>query len=245
MPRYKIIVEYNGTDMVGWQRQENGPSVQQYLEEAVESLAQETPEVVSAGRTDAGVHALGQVAHFDITKEFENYKIRDALNFHLRGKNIVVVSAEAVDKDFHARLSAKKRRYLYRILNRRSPPALRHNQVWHVAPPLNTEKMREAMKHLIGHHDFTTFRAIECQAKSPMKTLDSISIIEKDDEIHFMFEAKSFLHNMVRKMVGTLYMVGSGKWQPDDVKKALEAKDQSASGPTAPAHGLYFLEAVY
>ena len=245
MPKYKLIVEYNGTGLVGWQRQENGPSVQQHIEEAIFALAQDKVEAVAAGRTDAGVHALGQVVHFDITKEFENYKVRDALNHHLRGKNISVVSAEKTDDNFHARFDANKRKYLYRILSRRSPPALRKNNVWHVPLPLDIARMEEGAKHLIGHHDFTTFRAIECQSKTPMKTLDKITIVQKDDEVHLSFEAKSFLHNMVRKIVGTLYLVGIGKIPPSDVKKALEAKDQSASGPTAPAHGLYFLEVNY
>lgn len=245
MPRYKLTIEYDGTGLVGWQKQENGPSVQQFLEEAIEALTQERIETVGSGRTDAGVHALGQVVHFDLEKNFEEHNIRDGLNHHLKKNNISVISAEIVDGEFHARFDAKKRKYLYRILPRKSPPALRKGKVWHVYQPIDIQAMEEASKCLIGKHDFTSFRATVCQAKSPVKTLDKIEIEQKDDEIHVTVEARSFLHHMVRNIVGTLVQVGIGKWQPDDVKKALEAKDRSAAGLNAPAEGLYFVEVKY
>ena len=245
MPRYKLTIEYDGTGLVGWQRQENGLSVQQCLEEAFEKFLQEKVVTTAAGRTDAGVHALGQVVHVDIKKQYDLKKISGALNFHLKGKNITVVEVKKVSGKFNARHSAKKRTYLYRILNRRSPPALRKDNVWHVPVKLDVAKMKKAAKYLEGKHDFTSFRASVCQAKSPVKTIDKITVQKKGDEIHITVIAKSFLHHMVRNIVGTLQMVGNGKWQPHDVKKALEARDRNAAGPTAPAHGLYFVSVKY
>lgn len=245
MPRYKITIEYDGTGLSGWQRQAEHPSVQQLLEEAVESLSQEKVDVFGAGRTDAGVHALGQVAHFDMNKELETDKVRDGLNFHLKKSNVRVINAEVADPEFNARFDAQHRKYLYRILNRKAPPALRKNQVWHVPQDLNIAAMQKAAEHLIGYHDFTSFRAGDCQAKSPVKTIDKIMIEKKDDEIQISVEAKSFLHHMIRNFVGTLHYVGTGKIKPEDVKTILEAKDRKEAGPTAPAEGLYFLEVLY
>lgn len=245
MPRYKFTIEYDGKGYVGWQRQDNGISIQQTIEEAIESFCQEKPALYVAGRTDAGVHALGQVAHCDLENQFPAYKIRDAVNFYLRKKNIIILDVEEVDDNFNARTSARKRIYLYRILNRRAPPAIRKGKVWHIGPELDIKAMKKGAKHLLGKHDFSSFRASLCQAKSPIKTLDILDIKTKDDEIHITAEARSFLHHMVRNMVGTLHHVGVGKMQPDDVKTILKAKDRTAAGPTAPAHGLYLVRVEY
>jgi len=249
--RYKITIEYDGTNILGWQRQLDGPSVQVYLENAVLSLVPHSSssriEVQGAGRTDAGVHALAQVAHFDLEREIEDWKLRDAINFHLRDQNapVVVTLVEAVSSDFNARFSAKGRGYIYRILNRRAPSALEKNRVWWVPVELNITKMQEAAKHLLGYHDFSSFRAAACQAKSPLKTLDKIEIYQQGEEIIFEVEAKSFLHHQVRNIVGTLKLVGDGHLQPSDIKKILEAKDRKVAGPTAPASGLYLSKVWY
>jgi tRNA pseudouridine38-40 synthase len=245
MPRYKLTIEYDGTGLVGWQRQEGRLSVQQYIEEAINGLSQEDVTIFGAGRTDAGVHALGQVAHFDMNKELPIENIHRGLNFYLKDTKIRIIDVEEVNEEFHARFSAKKRKYLYRILNRKAPPAIRQKQVWHVPQSLDLDAMRKGAEFLIGNHDFTSFRAGACQAKSPVKTIDKIEIAEKDDEIHIHVEATSFLHHMIRNFVGTLHFVGLKKWPPEEVKKILEARDRTLAGPTAPAYGLYFVEVTY
>ncbi len=245
MPRYRITVEYDGSPFVGWQRQDNGPSVQQALEEAVFAMTGEEVRVHGAGRTDAGVHALGQVAHFDISRHFPPHRIRDGLNHHLRPAPVVVLEAREVDADFHARFSAVKRHYLYRILNRRSPPALDRERVWHVPRPLDAGVMHEAAQVLVGRHDFTTFRAAQCQADSPVKTLDRIAVAREGDEIRITVSARSFLHNQVRSIAGSLKLVGEGKWTAGDLRAALEACDRSSCGPVAPPEGLYLTAVDY
>jgi tRNA pseudouridine38-40 synthase len=245
MTRWKLTLEYDGGPFVGWQRQSNGISVQQALEEAVEKISGEPGAVTGAGRTDAGVHALGQVAHVDIEKKRSAKDVRDGLNFHLRPHPVSILTAEAVDEGFHARTSAKERRYLYRILNRRSPPALDAGRVWFVPYALDASAMHEAAQELIGQHDFTSFRAAECQAKSPVKTLDELTITRRGEEIEVIARARSFLHHQVRNMVGTLALVGQGKWTARQVAKALAARDRSKAGPTAPPEGLYFLSVRY
>ncbi len=243
--RWKIIIEYDGSPFVGWQRQENGLTVQQVVEEAVEKFSTEAVVVQASGRTDAGVHAFGQVAHFDLTVSREARAVRDGLNFFLKPYPVSILSAEIVDDSFNARGSARERRYLYRILNRRSPPALDRGRVWHVVAPLDVAAMQLGANRLLGHHDFTSFRASECQAKSPVKTLDELQVSQVGDEVHVTARARSFLHHQVRNMVGTLSLVGLGKWTPDDVTAALEAKDRSKGGPTAPPDGLYFMSVLY
>jgi tRNA pseudouridine38-40 synthase len=245
MPRYRLTLEYNGGPFVGWQRQDNGASVQGALEDAIEKLSAARVTVTGAGRTDAGVHALGQVAHFDLEKEFESGKVRDALNHYLRPLPIVVLDATPVGEDFHARFSATARHYLYRILNRRSPPALEQGRVWHVSAKLDAEAMHHAAQSLVGQHDFTTFRAAECQAQSPIKTLDRLNVSQRADEIHVEASARSFLHHQIRSFAGSLKLVGEGKWQPRDVAAALAAKDRAACGPVAPPDGLYLVRVDY
>ena len=243
--RYRLTIEYDGSPFVGWQRQDNGPSVQGALEEAIFKLSGETTVVTGAGRTDAGVHAFGQVAHFNLMKEFAPDKIRDALNHFVRPSPITVLEAALADAEFHARFSAVGRHYLYRILVRRSPPALDRGRVWHVVHDLNAAAMDQAAQSLVGQHDFTTFRAAECQAKSPLKTLDRLDVRRLGEEIHVEAQARSFLHNQVRSMVGTLKLVGEGKWGPAMVGKALAAKDRSRCGPVAPPDGLYLVRVDY
>lgn len=311
--RYKITIEYDGTHTLGWQRQLDGPSIQEYLENALSLLMPEnknaeeastglapqvpaatlqelrrksgfgvededadterktaayidvredlstgsapqvpattrlTPEVQGAGRTDAGVHALGQVAHFDLERDIEDWKLREAINFHLREQDapVVVLNVERASEDFNARFSAVGRGYIYRILNRRTPPVLEKDRVWWVPVPLDTDKMRQGAQYLLGHHDFSSFRAAACQAKSPLKTLDKLEISCNGDEIIFEVEARSFLHHQVRNMVGTLKLVGDGHLRPEDIPTILEAKDRKAAGPTAPACGLYLSKVMY
>lgn len=296
--RYKLTIEYDGTNLLGWQEQQDGPSVQDYLQKSLScftpALTDEYPQVSNAalddndfseahdgasterrpaayidvreetgtgkrlqvpnkivvygaGRTDAGVHALTQVAHFDLKEDMEDWKLREAMNARLKDMKapVCVISVEKVGQDFHARFSAKGRGYLYRILNRRAPAIIEKNRVWWVPVPLDVEKMRQGAKYLLGHHDFSSFRAAACQAKSPIKTLDKLDIEVFGEEIRFIVEARSFLHHQVRNMVGTLKMVGDGHLQPDDVKRILEAKDRKAAGPTAPACGLYLSKVVY
>jgi tRNA pseudouridine38-40 synthase len=245
MPRYRLTIEYDGGPFAGWQRQDNGPSVQGALEEAIFKLSSEIATVTGAGRTDAGVHAFAQVAHFDLVKDFAPEKVRDALNHHLRPAPVAVIEAAVVAAEFHARFSAIARHYFYRILCRRSPPALERGHVWHVVRALDAEAMQAGARALIGQHDFTTFRSSECQAKSPVKTLDRLEVRRAGDEIHIETQARSFLHNQVRSMVGSLKLVGEGKWRPRDMGRALEAKDRSACGPVAPPEGLYLVRVDY
>jgi tRNA pseudouridine38-40 synthase len=245
VPRYTLTIEYDGTGLVGWQRQGNGLSVQEALETAITRFCGKSITVHGAGRTDAGVHALGQTAHLDLTGAVTPEVLRSAVNHHLRPTAISVLCANVVPNDFDARLSATRRVYLYRILNRRAPPALERGRVWQVAPPLDIDAMCEGARHLIGHHDFSTFRDSLCQAKSPMKTLEALEIRRSGEEIHIEAQARSFLHHQVRNMAGTLKLVGLGRWHPDDVARALAARDRRAGGPTAPAEGLYLVEVRY
>lgn len=245
MPRYKLTLEYDGRPFVGWQRQDNGPSVQATLEDAIFRYSGETVAVHAAGRTDAGVHALGQVVHVDIARGDPAMKVQNALNALVRPAPVAVVAAEEVPKDFHARFSCLGRSYVYRILNRRSQPVLEAGRVWWVARALDHEAMTEAAVHLIGHHDFSSFRAAECQANSPMRTLDTLQIVRVGDIIEVHAAAKSFLHHQVRNMVGTLELVGAGRWQPARMAEALAARSRSAAGPTCPPDGLFFKAALY
>ena len=245
MPRYKLVVEYDGGPFAGWQRQENGPSVQAALEEAVFKLSQERVTLTGAGRTDAGVHARGQVAHFDLVKEFPADKVRDALNAHLRPAPVSVIEAAVAAADFHARFSAVARHYEYRMLCRRAPPALDRGHVWHIGRKLDAGAMAEAARTLIGTHDFTTFRSSECQAKSPVKSLDRLDVSAQGDEIVCYASARSFLHHQVRSMVGTLKLVGEGKWTDALVAQALAARDRTRCGPVAPPDGLTLLRVDY
>ncbi|MGD9649503.1 MAG: tRNA pseudouridine(38-40) synthase TruA [Dongiaceae bacterium] len=245
MPRYKLILEYDGTPFCGWQRQDNGLSVQQALEEAIEKFSQEKPLITAAGRTDAGVHALGQVVHFDLSKVWDADEIQGALNFHIRPHAISVVAIEQAADDFHARFDAKEKIYRYRIANRRAPLAIDNNRAWHVPVPLDIGAMQEAAKHLLGHHDFSTFRDTRCQAKSPVKTLDELRLEKKGEDIFVTARGRSFLHHQVRIMVGTLTLIGHGKWQADDIIVARDARDRTQGGPTAPAEGLYLVEVRY
>jgi tRNA pseudouridine38-40 synthase len=245
MPRYKLTIEYDGTPFLGWQVQDGGVTVAGVLEDSVEKLSGERTKVSGAGRTDAGVHALGQVAHIDLVKDWETDVVRDGLNAHLRPHPVAILSAEKVADDFDARFSATKRHYLYRIHNRRADLALDRNRVWRVARPLDEVKMQEAAQHLLGHHDFTTFRSTECQAKSPLRTLDVLNITRHEQEIRIEVSARSFLHNQVRSIAGSLEQVGEGRWSPLDMKRALEARDRSACGPVAPPDGLYLVRVDY
>ena len=245
MPRYRLLVEYDGTDLVGWQRQDNGIAVQQLIEEAVERFCGERTTVSAAGRTDAGVHALGQVVHVDLDREAGPDTVRDALNFHLRPAAVAVLAAERVADDFHARFSAVGRAYLYRIANRRAPLALDRGRAWWVPVPLDADAMHAAAQRLIGRHDFSAFRAAECQADSPVKTLNALDVAREGDEIRVTATARSFLHHQVRNMVGTLKRVGEGKWGAEDVARILSGRDRAAAGPTAPACGLYLTAVFY
>lgn len=245
MTRFKLTLEYDGTPYAGWQRQENQHSVQAAVEKAVFAFAQEESVVQCAGRTDAGVHATGQVAHVDLAADREAYQVRDGLNHHLRYESVTILSAEAVAPTFHARFDATGRRYLYRIVNRRAPLKLDTHRAWHVPWELDAAAMHDAAQRLLGHHDFTSFRATLCQAKSPMKTLDRLDVTRHGEEIRIEAAARSFLHHQMRNMVGTLSLVGSGKWTADDVTRALQARDRSAAGLTAPPEGLYLTEVKY
>ena len=245
MRRFRITVEYDGGPFVGWQRQENGPSVQQALEEAILRLSGEEARVYGAGRTDAGVHALGQVAHFDLERDFSPRTIRDGLNHHLRPAPVAVLEAAEVTEDFHARFSARRRHYLYRILDRPAPPAIDRGRVWHVRRRLDAGVMHEAAQVLVGRHDFTTFRARHCQAASPVKTLDAIAVERTGEEVRIRVSARSFLHNQVRSIVGSLKLVGEGRWTAGDLRAALTARERSACGPVAPPQGLYLTRVDY
>jgi tRNA pseudouridine38-40 synthase len=245
MPRYKLLIEYDGTPFVGWQSQDSGKSVQDVVERACHRLVQAAVTVYAAGRTDAGVHASGQVAHVDLPRDFSAETVRDALNFHMKPHRVAVVAAWQVSDDFHARFSAVGRAYLYRIFNRRVPPALERDRAWWVAKPLDEGAMAEAAAVLIGHHDFTTFRDTDCQAHSPMKTLDVLEVTRDGEHILVRAAARSFLHHQVRNMVGGLKLVGDGRWRPEDMRRALEARDRRAGGPTAPAKGLCLTAVTY
>jgi len=245
MPRYRLRIEYDGGPFVGWQRQDNGPLIQGAVEDAIFKMTGEHVTVTGAGRTDAGVHALGQVAHFDLEKEFAAEKIRDALNHYLRPAPVAVIDAALAAPDFHARFSAKARHYLYRIVCRRAPLVLERGHAWHLVHELDAEMMHHTAQALVGQHDFTTFRAAECQANSPVKTLDRLDVLRAADEIQIEASARSFLHHQVRSMVGSLKLVGEGKWQPKQIKDALAACDRSACGPVAPPEGLYLVRVDY
>ena len=245
MTRWRVTVEYDGGGYVGWQRQDNGPSIQECIEDAVFKFCGERVRVYGAGRTDAGVHALGQVAHIDIEKPTTADTVRDALNAHLREEAIAILDAAEAPADFHARTSARERIYLYRILNRRPQPAIERGRVWHVGIPLDADAMHDAAQRLVGRHDFTSFRASMCQAKSPVKTLDVLDVERDGEEVLIHARARSFLHHQVRNIVGTLERVGAGKWSADDVSAALEARDRAAGGPTAPPEGLYLVSVGY
>lgn len=245
MPRYRLLIEYDGSPFVGWQRQTNGRGVQQAIEEAVTAFCGEAPSINGAGRTDAGVHALGQVAHFDVVREWPEDTVRDAINAHLRPEPVAILEATRVGNDFDARFSAIKRHYRYRIVSRRAPLAVERGHAWHVMKALDAGAMHDAAQALVGHHDFTTFRSTECQAASPEKTLDRLDVTRKGDLIVVEATARSFLHNQVRSMVGSLKMAGEGKWTRADMKAALDARDRAACGPVAPPQGLYLVQVDY
>ena len=249
MNRYRLTVEYDGRGLVGWQRQDNGLSVQQLLEEAGARLAGHPVDMVGAGRTDAGVHAQGQVVHVDLDKPLAPDRVRDGLNFWLvsehQAPKVAVLAAEAVGEDFHARFSAIGRRYCYRIVNRRAPLTTQRGLAWGIAKKLDAEAMHEAAQRLVGTHDFTSFRAVLCQAKSPLKTLDRLDVVRQGEEILVYAAARSFLHHQVRNMVGSLKWVGEGRWTADDISAAIEARDRRAGGPTAPPDGLSLTGVVY
>ena len=245
MPRFKLTIEYDGGPFASWQRQDNGPSVQAALEEAARAYCQAEIQVQGAGRTDAGVHALGQVAHLDLPRDDPPEVVANALNAHLRPHPIAVLKAEKVADDFHARFSATERGYLYRIVNRRAPAVLEEGHAWWVVPPLDAAAMHDAAQVLIGKHDFSSFRAAACQAESPVRTLDEITVTRAGDLINVTARARSFLHHQVRNILGTLKFVGEGKWTKADVQRALEARDRAAAGPTAPPDGLYLTHVKY
>jgi tRNA pseudouridine38-40 synthase len=249
MPRYALLIEYDGTPFSGWQRQKDHPSVQGAIEAALARLEPDLPAIAAAGRTDAGVHATGQVAHVDLVRDWDPFKLAGALNFHLRPAPVAILAADRRDDDFHARFSAVERRYLFRVVARRAPMVLDRDRVWQVNHALDADAMRAAADHLVGRHDFTTFRSVQCQALSPEKTLDEIKI-ETDPkpggtEYRFTLRARSFLHNQVRSLVGTLERVGAGAWAPEDVATALAARDRAACGPVAPPGGLYLTGVRY
>ena len=245
MPRYRVTLEYDGTPFVGWQVQAVGVSVQGRLTEAIAKLSGETVSVRGAGRTDAGVHAKGQVAHFDIARAWPPDTVRSAVNFHLKPDPIAVLDCAVVTDAFDSRFSATARHYTYRILARSAPPVLDRDRVWWVPQRLDCAAMDQAARQLVGRHDFTTFRAADCQAKSPIKTLDRLSVVADDEEVEIVASARSFLHNQVRSLVGSLKLVGEGKWSPRDLGAALQARDRRACGPVAPARGLYLMRVDY
>ncbi len=245
MPRYKLIIEYDGTPFCGWQRQSGQPSVQQSLEEAITAFCGETVNTQAAGRTDTGVHALGQVAHVDLSEDWDPFRVGEALNFHLKPNPVAVISVEKVGTEFEARFSAMARHYEYRILNRRARAALDWNRVWHVVHRLDADAMHEAAQFALGQHDFTTFRAAGCQAKSPVKTLDRLDVRREGEYVVVSAKARSFLHHQVRSLVGSLKLVGEGKWQPRDFKDALDAAERARCGALAPPDGLYLVKVDY
>lgn len=245
--RYKITVEYDGTDYVGWQKQPDqlDKSIEEIIENAVCKMTGERPKINASGRTDAGVHAVAQIADFEITKEFTPFRMMAGLNNHLSQTNIAVVNCEIVANDFNSRFDAKMRHYRYFIVNRKGVLALQKKRAWHVPVKIDIDKMRKSAKYLVGEHDFSSFRDAECQAKSPVKIINEIKISKNDDEIMFEINAKSFLHHMVRNIVGTMIWVGTGKISVEDVKIILDKKDRKSSGPNAPAHGLYLYKIDY
>lgn len=245
MPRYRLTIEYDGRPYNGFQAQASQPSVQGAIETAVAAFSGQKIRIAAAGRTDTGVHATAQVVHVDLERDWPAQTVMNALNAHLVREAVSVLDAALVSDDWHARFSANERRYLYRILNRPAPPALDQGKVWHVKKPIDAEAMHAAAQHLVGLHDFTTFRDMACQAKSPLKTLDVARVLRVGDEVHLVFEARSFLHRQVRSMTGTLAEVGVGRWTAEDVREALEAKDRTACGPVAPADGLYLTGVGY
>lgn len=245
MPRYKLTLEYDGGPFVGWQRQENGHSVQAAMENAVAALTGAPSLVYGAGRTDAGVHALAMVAHVDIEKDYGANVIQNALNQHLRPAPIAVLDVQAVSEEFHARFSCMRRAYEYRIINRRAPLTLERGRAWRISAPLDAEAMHNAAQALVGLHDFSTFRSMQCQAKDPVKTLDEITVSRAGEDVILRCAARSFLHHQVRSITGSLVEVGRGKWRAREVKNALEAKSRAACGPVAPPDGLYFRRADY
>ncbi len=245
MPRYRLQIEYVGTPFVGWQVQAEGVSVQSALAAAIHAFSGERVVVRGAGRTDAGVHALGQVAHIDLSKDWDAFRVSEAINHHVRPNPIAISNAARVADTFDARFSATKRHYLYRIMTRRARPVLETDRVWWLTQPLDSGAMHDAAQVLVGHHDFTTFRATQCQANSPMRTVDSFRFSKTGDEIRIEVSAQSFLHNQVRSMVGSLKLVGEGKWTAADLKSALAAADRTACGPVAPAAGLYLARVDY
>jgi tRNA pseudouridine38-40 synthase len=245
MPRYKLTIEYDGTDFVGWQRQAEGMSVQQAVEEAILKFCGEDLRIQTAGRTDAGVHALGQVAHVDLSRDWDPFKVAQAISFHLKPYPIVILDCVVVGADFEARFSATARHYRYKILNRRARPALDANKVWWVTAPLDAEAMAQSAQVLVGRHDFTTFRAAACQAKSPVRTLDRLDVVREGETITIFASARSFLHHQVRSMVGSLKLVGEGRWSAADLEQALAARDRSQCGAMAPSAGLYLASVDY
>jgi tRNA pseudouridine38-40 synthase len=245
MPRYRLLIEYDGRPYHGFQAQADQPSVQGSIERAIAAFCGESLRLHAAGRTDSGVHALGQVIHIDLEKAWDAAVVRDALNAHLSPEPIVVLDAAVAEPDFHARFSARERRYLYRILNRASPPALERGRVWRVKKPIDAAAMHAAAQGLIGLHDFTTFRDVNCQARSPVKTLDEARVWREGEEVRLAFTARSFLHRQVRSMTGSLAQVGLGRWSAADLTAALEARDRAACGPVAPSDGLYLVSVAY
>jgi tRNA pseudouridine38-40 synthase len=245
MPRYRLDIEYDGRPYHGFQAQGSLPTVQASIERAVKGFCGETLRLQAAGRTDTGVHALQQVVHIELERDWRPEVVRDALNAHLVPEPIAVLAATLVDETFHARFSARGRRYLYRIVNRVAPPSLDRGRAWHIKKPLDVAAMDLAARVLVGHHDFTTFRDVDCQAKSPMKTLDVAAVSRDGDEVRLVFAARSFLHRQVRSMTGSLAEVGAGRWTAADLKAALEARDRKACGPVAPAEGLYLAAVEY
>jgi len=245
MTRFFLTIEYDGKPYVGWQRQDNGPSIQGEIETALSKLGETNRLVYGAGRTDSGVHALAQVAHVDLERPWSELKLREAINAMLRPQPIAIIAVHQVTQDTHARFSATGRHYLYRIINRRPFLTLDHGKAWHVKKPLNDSAMNEAAQHLVGNHDFTTFRSVHCQSKSPVKTLDVLTVTRNDDVVEIRASAQSFLHNQVRSLAGTLKRVGEGAWQPQDVLAALNAHDRAACAPVAPPEGLYLVKVDY
>ena len=245
MTRFALTLEFDGGPFMGLQRQAHGPSVQQAVEEAAKAITGEQITMHAAGRTDTGVHAIAMRAHIDIGKEIEAFRLMEGINAKLRPDPIAVIACQPVDSEWHARFSCIGREYEYRILNRRAPPALETGRVWHEARPLDADAMHRAAQALVGRHDFTTFRSVHCQAKDPVKTLDRLDVRREGAHVAIFAKARSFLHHQVRSMVGCLSLVGLGKWQPDDLARALAARDRAALGLNAPPDGLYFLRAIY
>ena len=243
--RYKLTLEFFGTGLVGWQKQDDGRSIQGILAAAAKKFCHTDVKFHGAGRTDAGVHACGMVCHVDMPQEYEAYKVMDALNYHLKWDPVSVLAAEQVTEEFQARFSATKRYYRYHIINRRAPLTFMKNLAWHVKFPLDVEVMQDAARILVGHHDFTTFRSVECQSKSAVKTLDQLDVSREGENIYIDCSARLFLHHQVRSMVGSLYYVGRGKWTKEDLQKSLDARDRRSLAHNAPPHGLYFMGADY